>query len=448
MIPYIGDFAEDVTIYHYFNTFDSNDPSQSVTITDLILTDLFVYKDGNTTDIVTDGATVDIDFDARTGIHKITIDTSADAAYAIGSDYMVSMVGTTVDAGTITAALFTFSIENRYNAAADDLANGTDGLGAIKAETALILADTGELQTDDTPTSIAALQTDLDTLTAGVTLAAGAITNASLAGNMEIVFETDFATNYNTTRNAWVTNYTDIIGSSGFATTTELDKVPKSDGTVSWNATALASINTQVDTSMVTYGLDHLISAALPTNWATDVISGSVFDNIADDGTAAYDRTTDSLQAVRDHATTIKDETALIVADTAELQTDDIPTLIAAVQSDTDDIQTRLPAALSSGNMKSDVLAISTSTAAADNLEASALTIVPAVCEGSPTTSVIQTDLAETTDDHYIGRVAIFIDGAGAYQASDIVDYVGSTGTITVTTMTTAPSSGDALVII
>ena len=45
-----------------------------------------------------------------------------------------------------------------------------------------------------------------------MTLAAGAVTNASLAGNMEIVFETDFATNYNTTRNAWVSNYTDIIG--------------------------------------------------------------------------------------------------------------------------------------------------------------------------------------------------------------------------------------------
>jgi len=37
------------------------------------------------------------------------------------------------------------------------------------------------------------------------TLANGAITNASLAGNMEIVFETDFATNYNTTRDKWQT---------------------------------------------------------------------------------------------------------------------------------------------------------------------------------------------------------------------------------------------------
>src|SRR5690606_30988574 len=34
---------------------------------------------------------------------------------------------------------------------------------------------------------------------------------------------------------------------SGLATAAELAKVPKSDGTTTWNATALASINTQVD---------------------------------------------------------------------------------------------------------------------------------------------------------------------------------------------------------
>ncbi len=51
-------------------------------------------------------------------------------------------------------------------------------------------------------------------VSAGVSLAAGAITNASLAGNMEIVFETDFSTNYNTTRDAWVTNTQDFVGTS------------------------------------------------------------------------------------------------------------------------------------------------------------------------------------------------------------------------------------------
>ena len=56
-------------------------------------------------------------------------------------------------------------------------------LQAVKDETVLIVADTAELQSDDTPLAIAALQTDLDTLTAGVTLAADAITSAKIADN-------------------------------------------------------------------------------------------------------------------------------------------------------------------------------------------------------------------------------------------------------------------------
>lgn len=67
------------------------------------------------------------------------------------------------------------------------------------------------------------------------------------------------------------------------------------------NDLSAAQVQTEVDTALATIGLDHLISSALPTNWATDVAAGSVFDNVADDGTAVFDRTTDSLQAIRDN---------------------------------------------------------------------------------------------------------------------------------------------------
>jgi hypothetical protein len=58
--------------------------------------------------------------------------------------------------------------------------------GEIATEMAAILADTNELQTDDYPTTIAALQTDLDTLTAGVALTAAgvdAIWDEALSGH-------------------------------------------------------------------------------------------------------------------------------------------------------------------------------------------------------------------------------------------------------------------------
>ena len=143
MISYLGDFAEDATVYIPFNTFDSNDPTASATITNLAAGDIKVHKDGGLTQIVTDGATVIIDYDGITGNHLITIDTSAHADYSVGSDYQVRMEGTTVDAGTINAFMGSFSIENRFNSAAVDLANGTDGLGALKADIAALIATVG-----------------------------------------------------------------------------------------------------------------------------------------------------------------------------------------------------------------------------------------------------------------------------------------------------------------
>ncbi len=114
MISYYGDYAEDSTVYLMFNTFSSDDPSASVTITNLADADIKVHKDGSATQIVTDGATVSIDFDTITGNHLVTIDTSVHADYSTGSDYQVRMEGTTIDGETINAWIGTFSIENRF----------------------------------------------------------------------------------------------------------------------------------------------------------------------------------------------------------------------------------------------------------------------------------------------------------------------------------------------
>ncbi len=113
MIPYYGDFAEDATVYIAFNTFSSDDPSASVTITALADGDIKVHKDGSATEIVTDGATVSINFDSITGNHLVTIDTSVHSDYATGSDYHVRMEGTTIDGATVNAWIGHFSIENR-----------------------------------------------------------------------------------------------------------------------------------------------------------------------------------------------------------------------------------------------------------------------------------------------------------------------------------------------
>lgn len=106
------------------------------------------------------------------------------------------------------------------------------------------------------------------------------------------------------------------------------------------------------------------------------------------------------------------------------------------------------PAESVSGHPKVDASAIAGNSTSATNLSKSALGIVSGACEGTPSTTSIQTDLAETTNGHYIGRVVVFTSGDAAGEATDITGYTGATGTLTVTALTTAPAATDTFVIV
>ena len=80
---------------------------------------------------------------------------------------------------------------------------------AVKAETALIVADTNELQTDDYPTSIAALQTDLDTLTDARGEPAQGAPGVSLAPVDKLDFLYKFARNKIVTNSTLIEVYND-----------------------------------------------------------------------------------------------------------------------------------------------------------------------------------------------------------------------------------------------
>ncbi|MGB2046119.1 MAG: hypothetical protein ACPHUD_10335 [Porticoccaceae bacterium] len=212
-----------------------------------------------------------------------------------------------------------------------------------------------------------------------------------------------------------------------------------------------------VDTTTTNTDMRGTDSAALAANW-TATRAGYV-DNLnghtAQTGDSFARLGAPTGASVSADIATVDANVDAVLVDTNELQTDDVPGLIAAldvvvdrVEADTQDIQTRLPAALVSGRMDSNTSAIADNATAATNLSSSALGIVSGACEGTPTTTVIQTDLAESTDDHYIGRVVVFTSGSAAGQATDITDYTGSTGTLTVTALTTAPSATDNFVIV
>jgi hypothetical protein len=114
MVSFFGDYDLTETVHIPFNTFTSDDPSASCTITNLVAGDVEIHKDGSAVQRASDnGVTVSIDFDGITGNHMIHIDLSdnSDAGfYATGSRYQVRIEGTTIDGGTVNAWIGAFSI--------------------------------------------------------------------------------------------------------------------------------------------------------------------------------------------------------------------------------------------------------------------------------------------------------------------------------------------------
>ena len=120
-----------------------------------------------------------------------------------------------------------------------------------------------------------------------------------------------------------------------------------------------------------------------------------------------------------------------------------------AIETDTQDIQSRLPSALVSGRMDSDIKAVDGNTTSAANLQKSTLTIVTGAAEaGTLSTTQMTTDLSEATANHYNGRALIWTSGVLFQQAAIITAYAASGGTLTYTTTTDAPSAADTFVIV
>lgn len=113
-----GTVKPGTTLVVPFHTFDSNDPSASVTITGLAVTDIEVYKDGGATTRASDSGyalldTDGIDFDSKTGIHGFSIDLAdndADDFYEAGSQYFAVIASITVDGATVNFVAATWRI--------------------------------------------------------------------------------------------------------------------------------------------------------------------------------------------------------------------------------------------------------------------------------------------------------------------------------------------------
>lgn len=126
--------------------------------------------------------------------------------------------------------------------------------------------------------------------------------SAPSATNMVVVFGTDFASNYDTTADRWKASLTHMAGTVlGAQVSTNWLQFWQNDAVVS----GMNMDQADAYAALAAFNLDHLVgtAAGIPA-----IPAGTYLDQIMDDGTAVYDRTTDSLQAQRDR--TVSSHTA------------------------------------------------------------------------------------------------------------------------------------------
>ncbi len=109
-MSWIGDFLENSTHHHHYNTNDGDGAS----ITKSTPGTLYAIKDGNFANKVSTGIS---ETEVATGVWKITM-VLTNAFYAIGSDYAIYDDAAVIDTQTVNNAIVNFSIENRTSSKA------------------------------------------------------------------------------------------------------------------------------------------------------------------------------------------------------------------------------------------------------------------------------------------------------------------------------------------
>lgn len=95
------------------------------------------------------------------------------------------------------------------------------------------------------------------------------------------------------------------------------------------------------------------------------------------------------------------------------------------------------------------IAAVEDSVLAADNLKANLDTMIQgSAVAGVLAVSQMTTDLPDTTNDVYVGRLIVWTSGALIRRAAHIVAYHGATGKLTFSAVFVAPSIGDTFIIV
>jgi len=263
MGPYKGDYptAFAPPLVFLFSTFSSDDPSASIALSGIAVTDIEVYKNGVATTRSSDAGYVlldtdGIDFDSHVGIGGFSIDIDNDTDtgfFAAGQEYDVILASITVDGATVNFHAGSFSIERAGGVLA--LLIGTNSLANIEDKIDII------------DTNVDQIETAVITNAAGTDVAADII--AIKAETVLIVEDTDLIDD----------------GTSGLAKiATDVAAVLVDTGTTLDAALAVVDTNVdQIETAVITNAVGADVSADIATAQADlDIITGASGVVIAD----------------------------------------------------------------------------------------------------------------------------------------------------------------------
>jgi len=331
----------------------------------------------------------------------------------LGSDGVVT---TNADAGSLLGAIGTNEAAADTPFTSSTAEADRDGSLIERSEKIIELLETGTLNKLTAPADTYSI---LDILGSDGSTTTGAVAGSLLGaiGTNEAAADTPFSSS---------TTESDADGSileREEYIQVELAKVPKSDSTVSWNATALQAIQDEVEDALQAEHLDHLGNTATgAADMTTEVADGSVLSRIitSDADTSGYDLTTDSLEALADElakvpksdSTVSWNATALAAIEaeaTDAVEADSLDKLIAADDSAG---ATAYPDSVAQDSIFAYIMAddaspvVTTFNNTTDSLEA----ISNALSAGTGATAAIDGDGL----DHLVTTA----DGTGAYPAS------------------------------
>lgn len=159
-MAYLGDIAPLQVLYTSFNTLAVTTAVPATLAGSPVLS---CYKDDVATETTT-GITLSVDFDSRTGYHKVKIDT-ADAFYTAGHDYQVVVTaGTVATISIVGTVVCEFSINNRT------------GLRPTTAGNTIDVSSTGEVGLDFANIKAASSPTTLTNITIPTVTTVGTLT--------------------------------------------------------------------------------------------------------------------------------------------------------------------------------------------------------------------------------------------------------------------------------